>query len=183
VEDFWRLCSQVCQILICRNRKLSYCERYLWTLAVYSYIMLSSKSFVASPLVCVGLSLILAAGCSERREAFYPSLADAISAGEINRGCIPDFLPESSRAIHIIYAPESPRTYCAFEFSPSDSQRLVRNLTNLDALRPSVKPWSDTKSCQIALPLRPRAGPVRSARATLHRYSPMEGEGRSWKRE
>jgi hypothetical protein len=77
--------------------------------------------------------------CSERREAFYLSLAVAISAGEVNRRWIPDFLPENSRAIHIIYAPESPRTYCAFEFSPSDSQRLVTNLTNLDSLPPSVK--------------------------------------------
>jgi len=108
------------------------------TRLAYPYIMLSSKSFVP-PLLCVGLSLIFAAGCGERRESFYPSLADAISAGEINRGWIPDFLPESSRAIHIIYAPESPRTYCAFEFSPSDSQGLVKNLTNLDALPPSVK--------------------------------------------
>src|SRR5215468_2289038 len=29
--------------------------------------------------------------CSERRVAFYLSLADAISAGEVNRGWIPDF--------------------------------------------------------------------------------------------
>ena len=101
--------------------------------------MLSSKSFVVSPVLCVGLSLMLAAGCGDRRESFYPSLADAISAGEIDRGWIPDFLPESSRAIHIIYDPASPRTYCAFEFSPNDSQRLVKNLTNLEALPPSVK--------------------------------------------
>jgi len=99
--------------------------------------MLSSKSFVA--LVCLAVSLIVAVGCSERRESFYPSLADAISAGEVNRGWIPDFLPESSRSIHIIYAPESPRTYCAFEFSHGDSQRLVKNVTDLDALPPSVK--------------------------------------------
>jgi hypothetical protein len=75
--------------------------------------VVSSKSFLASPILCVGLSLILAAGCGDRRESFYPSLADAIRAGEINRGWIPDFLPESSRAIHIIYDPVSPRTYSA----------------------------------------------------------------------
>jgi hypothetical protein len=101
--------------------------------------MVSSKSFLVSPILCVGLSLIVAAGCGDRRESFYPSLAYAISAGEINRGWIPDFLPESSRAIHIIYDPASPRTYCVFEFSPNDSQRLMKNLTNLDALPPSVK--------------------------------------------
>ena len=101
--------------------------------------MVSSKSSLVLPILCVGLSLILAAGCGDRRESFYPSLADAISAGETNRGWIPDFLPESSRAIHIIYDPASPRTYCAFEFSPDDSQRLMKNLTNLDALPPSVK--------------------------------------------
>jgi hypothetical protein len=101
--------------------------------------MVSSKSFLVSPILCVGLSLILAAGCGDRRELFYPSLANAISAGEINRGWIPDFLPESSRAIHIIYDPASPRTYCAFDFSTDDSHRLRKRLTNLDALPTSVK--------------------------------------------
>jgi hypothetical protein len=71
--------------------------------------MVSSKSFLVPPILCVGLSLIVAAGCGDRHESFYPSLAYAIDAGEIDRGWIPNFLPESSRAIHIIYDPASQR--------------------------------------------------------------------------
>jgi len=101
--------------------------------------MFSSKLLLALPILCVGLTSIFAAGCGDRRQSFYPSLADAIKSGEITRGWIPDFLPESSRAIHLIYDPSSPRTWCAFEFSPDDSQRLRENLTSIDGLLPSIK--------------------------------------------
>jgi hypothetical protein len=101
--------------------------------------MISSKTFLLLPVLCVGLGSILIANCSDRQESFYPALADATRAGEITRGWIPDFLPESAQAIHIIYDPGSPRTYCAFEFSPDDSQRLIKDLNNLDALPPSVR--------------------------------------------
>jgi len=98
-----------------------------------------SKAFPLLLVLCVGLTAILVAGCGDRRDSLYPSLADAIKSGEITRGWIPDFLPGSSGTIHIIYAPESPRTYCGFEFSPDDSQRLKENLTGIDALPPSVR--------------------------------------------
>jgi len=104
----------------------------------------------ASMTLCIGLFILLQA-CHDRRESFYPALGDAISAGEITRGWIPDVLPESSHAIHIIYDPSSPRTWCAFEFSPDDSKRLRRALTNLDILPsqldrvdgPGVPWWPD----------------------------------------
>jgi len=101
--------------------------------------MISSKGFVLLPVLCVALFSILAGGCSERHQSFYPSLADADKGGEITRGWIPDYLPVSSRAIHIVYAPESPRTWCAFEFSPGDAQRLKENLKSVGALPPPVK--------------------------------------------
>lgn len=102
-------------------------------------IMFSSKSLLALPILCAGLTSFFAAGCGDRRDSFYPSLADAIKSGEVTRGWIPDFLPKGSRAIHIIYDPSSPRTWCAFEFSPDDSQRLRENLTSIDGLPPSIK--------------------------------------------
>ena len=101
--------------------------------------MISSKALLLLPVLCVGLTSILVVGCGDRRDSFYSSLADADKAGEITRGWIPDYLPGSSRAIHIIYAPESPRTWCAFEFSPGDSQRLRENLKSVGALPPPVK--------------------------------------------
>jgi len=75
--------------------------------------------------------------------SFYPSLNDAIKAGEIDRGWIPDYLPESSHAIHIIYDPASPWTWCAFEFSPADSQGLKKNLTSVNALPQRLKRVDD----------------------------------------
>jgi hypothetical protein len=41
--------------------------------------------------------------------------------------------------IHIVYDPSSPRTWCAFEFSPADSQSLKKNLTSADVLPQELK--------------------------------------------
>jgi hypothetical protein len=84
-------------------------------------------------------STVLFQACRERGEWYYSSLSEATKAGEVGRGWIPSFLPESSRAIHVTYDPSSPRTWCAFEFLPDDSQRLRENLTNVDLLPPRLK--------------------------------------------
>jgi hypothetical protein len=67
----------------------------------------------ALSILSVGLTSILAADCDGRQESHYPSLADAIKSWEMTRGWIPDSLRGSSRAIHIIYDPESAITWCA----------------------------------------------------------------------
>jgi hypothetical protein len=92
--------------------------------------------------ICIVASALLQT-CGDRRETFYPSLADAIKAGEVIRGWIPDYLPRSSHAIRIIYDPSSPRTWCAFEFSPADSQGLKENLVSVSALPKRVKRVDD----------------------------------------
>ena len=81
-------------------------------------------------------SSVLFQACRESRESVYLSFADAVKAGEISHGWVPGFLPSSSRAIHLIYDPSSPRTWCAFQFSPNDSQPLRENLTSVDTLPP-----------------------------------------------
>jgi hypothetical protein len=93
-------------------------------------------------ITCIAASACLQA-CAGRQESSYASLEDAIKAGEITRGWIPDSLPRSSRSIHIIYDPSSPRTWCAFEFSPADSQGLKKNLTSVNALPQPVKRVDD----------------------------------------
>jgi hypothetical protein len=93
---------------------------------------------VAISVLCFA-SFALLQGCRERHEYFYSSLADAAKSGEITRGWMPDFMPVSSRAIHIAYDPSSPRTWCVFEFSPDDSQRLRKNLRSVTSLPPSLK--------------------------------------------
>src|SRR6266496_5407828 len=93
----------------------------------------------ASLLILWIAVIALCGACNERRESSYRSLADAIAAGEATRGWIPDWLPPSSHAIKLAYDPSSPRTWCAFEFSPDDSQRLREKLTRVDALPSRVR--------------------------------------------
>ena len=90
-------------------------------------------------LLCVGLVCLLAACHNDRRESFYPSLAEAKKDGAIDRGWIPYFLPESSRGIHEVHDVSPSTTWCAFEFAPSDSQGLRKSLQSVDAQAPTVR--------------------------------------------
>ena len=102
--------------------------------------MISSKALLLLPALFVGLTSILIAGCGDRRESFYPSLADASKDGAITRGWIPDdLLPGSSRAIHEVHELSPSTEWCAFEFSPTDSLGLKTNLKSVDALPPPVR--------------------------------------------
>jgi hypothetical protein len=102
--------------------------------------MISSKAFLLLPVLCLGLTSILVSGCGDRRESFYPSLADIDKDGAITRGWIPDdLLPGSSRAFHEVHEISPSTEWCAFEFPPADSQGLRRNLKSVDALPPSVR--------------------------------------------
>ena len=58
--------------------------------------------------------------CNEVRKLNYASFSEAVEAGEITRGWIPYYLPESSHNIHIIYDITTSETWCNFEFSPND---------------------------------------------------------------
>jgi len=87
-------------------------------------------------VVCSGFLV----GChSDRRESFYPSLSDAKKDGALDRGWIPDFLPDSSHAIHEVHDNSPSTTWCAFEFLPTDSQGLRKSLKSVDSLAPSVR--------------------------------------------
>ena len=101
--------------------------------------MISSKESLLMAVLCVGLASVLLACSSDRRELFYASLADADKDGGITRGWIPDFLPGSSRAIHEFHEISPSTEWCAFEFLPTDSQGLRKNLKLVDALPPSVR--------------------------------------------
>lgn len=91
-------------------------------------------------------------GCRDSQfEARYQSLNDAASQGAITRQWVPEFLPKSSRNIHVIGDLSPSREWCAFEFSPDDSESLRNVLTPLGALPLSLKkvpavgkPWWPT---------------------------------------
>jgi hypothetical protein len=78
--------------------------------------------------------LLVLGACRNRHDtdAFYISRADAAKGGEFDRGWSPDFLPESSHAIHIAYDVSPSTVWCAFEFNPADSDKLANNLQRVD---------------------------------------------------
>jgi hypothetical protein len=101
-------------------------------------------------VVVVGMVLLLivawvvvgriAASLNDRFESFYPTLEEASKDGAITRGWIPDeFLPPSSRSIHEIHDLSPSTEWCAFEFVPTDSQYLLKNLKPIDLPPPSLR--------------------------------------------
>jgi hypothetical protein len=90
-------------------------------------------------ILCAAIASVLLGCRGDRRESFYPSLADADKEGAITRGWIPDFLPGSSRSIHEIHEMSPSTEWCAFEFSTSDPQSLQKNLRSVDALPQAVQ--------------------------------------------
>ena len=93
----------------------------------------------ARAVLCVGLTSFLVARSSDRRESFYPSLADADKARAITRGWIPDFLPENARTIREAHEISLSTEWCAFEFLPAAEQYLRHKLKSVDVLPSSVK--------------------------------------------
>jgi hypothetical protein len=107
---------------------------------MYSRNVLVDKVIAAGMAVlCVGLTSILLTCRSDRRESFYPSLAEADKDGAITRGWIPDFLPGSAQAIHEIHEISPSTGWCTFEFLPTDSKGLRKSLKSVDALPPSLR--------------------------------------------
>ncbi len=99
------------------------------------------SGFASFGLTSVVLVLIcsLVACRTDRRESFYPTFADADKDGAITHGWIPGYLPASSQAIHEVHDISPSTEWCAFEFLPSDSQSLQKNLKRVDVLAPWVR--------------------------------------------
>jgi hypothetical protein len=89
------------------------------------------------PLATCCVVLIAAlTGCrsSHDTEAFYTVRADAEQSAEFDRGWLPEFLPTSSHAIHLAYDLSPSEVWCAFEFDPADSGKLLNSLKLVDPL-------------------------------------------------
>jgi hypothetical protein len=81
--------------------------------------MIFSKALLILPIFCVTLACVFAGGCDDNRDLFYSTLADAAKAGESDRGWIPDYLPKTSRAIHLTEQDSPSKEWCGFEFLPA----------------------------------------------------------------
>ena len=96
---------------------------------------------VASTLCALAFSLLV--GCrGDRVEWSYASIADAKKAEPSAQSWVPDeLLPESSRNLVVAGESSPSREWCAFEFTPSDSGRLLKlkALNKIDDLPQSVR--------------------------------------------
>jgi hypothetical protein len=102
--------------------------------------MRSTKKFRFASVICSGLVSVLVACPSDGPESFYASLADVRKAEASAQSWIPDdILPASSRNIHVVGELSPSKEWGAFEFLPTDSQNLLKNLKSFDALPPQVK--------------------------------------------
>lgn len=102
--------------------------------------MPATKKFPFASVICSGLVCVLVACHSDRPESFYASLADVRKAEASAQSWIPDdILPASSRNIHVVGSLSPSKEWCAFEFLPTDSQSLLKNLKSVDALPTAVK--------------------------------------------
>lgn len=96
-------------------------------------------------VLCIGLTTVFLACGGDRRELFYPSLADAEKDGAITRGWIPaDLLPRGSHAIREIHDLSPSTEWCSFEFSPAEWHSLGSDFKVVDTLsiiEPCAEPW------------------------------------------
>src|SRR5579871_3032173 len=90
-------------------------------------------------LIALGPALVLEYRAGDLIERSYATLADAKVAGEVDRGWLPDYLPSSSRNIRLINRVEHARTWCAFDFLPSDSDAFRRHLAVAEPLPASTR--------------------------------------------
>jgi hypothetical protein len=102
-----------------------------------------NRRFAAIYLVSIAA---LTCSCNPGVESFYPSLGDARSQGAIDRGWIPDYLPDSSRSIHEMHRIEHPTTWCAFDFSAHNANSLESKLRGHEISR------ADLSSFEIQSP-------------------------------
>jgi hypothetical protein len=80
------------------------------------------------------------AGCDKGLlESYYYSRTLAESSGAMARGWLPDWLPKSSTRIHEIHRIEHPRTWCAFDFFPADSEALRARFRSVRTIPASAR--------------------------------------------
>ncbi len=109
--------------------------------------------------------------CSERSEGLYPTYKAALDAGEISRGSIPSWLPESATTIRSMHDINTNQIVLTFRFEPGDADALKR-------LGESVDP-SGIPGPPFDVYWWPPDVPPSALEAQLHDYYECE-DGRAW---
>lgn len=81
-------------------------------------------------------------GCVEQSHRRYASRADAVAAGELARGWLPDWVPEAAFDIRLQGDLDTNRIWLRFELPPSDFASLRSKLRRLSADEVSSLPVS-----------------------------------------
>lgn len=72
--------------------------------------------------------LLPLACCSERKEAYYPTYADAAREGALQRGWLPAFVPASAYEIYEVHDLDTNAQRIRFRVPPSDAPSLTRQM-------------------------------------------------------
>ena len=97
-------------------------------------------NFVFALFVCAHVLTVLVGCRDDRSEWSYASLTDVKKADAGAQSWLPDdLLPSSAHNIRIAGELSPSYEWGSFEFLPSDSQAVVKNLTSADVLPQSVK--------------------------------------------
>jgi hypothetical protein len=101
---------------------------------------MNTKRTIAIAATFSLLILSCLSGCRrDQTEWFYASLADVKNAKPSAQSWIPDdILPSTSHNIHAAGELSPSREWCAFEFSPSDSETSLKTISKADTLPEEV---------------------------------------------
>ncbi len=70
-------------------------------------------------------------GCGETQDAFYKDMDAARKGNAVQRGWIPDIIPESSTEIHERHDLDTNRVWICFKFDIKGMQRLIEQVQEL----------------------------------------------------
>ena len=112
------------------------------------------------------IAVLALSGCVEQSHRHYASRSGAVAAGELARGWLPVWVPETAAEIRLQGDLDTNRVWLSFELPPSDSAELRSNLRRLSGEEASALPvsrpwrssrwWPDDLVSQDSGPQRPR---------------------------
>jgi len=100
-------------------------------------------------LISLCIIVLLLSACSERFTAYYPKYEDALKAGAIKRGWIPEIIPKTATDIHEQHDIDTNEVWIRFDLPSADKNRLMagmrkltdREILNLRVGHPSRADW------------------------------------------
>lgn len=89
--------------------------------------------------------VLIVSACSERIEVKYGSFGEAVEAGAVERGWIPDFLPSSSTQIRDVHDLDTNEGWLRFEYASEDREALVGRLIPASTSELTAAPLRDPR--------------------------------------